>query len=57
MIIPKKGQNVGKRNKNFLFSKTTKGDFELKDFSNIANLSRRKSNKSFRFMNFLKTFI
>ncbi|UER67453.1 M23 family metallopeptidase [Borrelia sp. BU AG58] len=53
MIIPKKGQNVGKRNRNFLFNKTIKGDFELKDFSKVADLTRRR-NKSFRFLSFFR---
>ncbi|QMU99062.1 peptidoglycan DD-metalloendopeptidase family protein [Borrelia sp. A-FGy1] len=55
MIIPKKGQNIGKRNKKFLF-KITKGDFELKDFNNISNINISKRNRSFRFMNFFKPF-
>ncbi|ANF33756.1 peptidoglycan DD-metalloendopeptidase family protein [Borrelia turicatae] len=51
MIIPKKDQNVLKRNRNFLFDRAIKGDFELRDFGNIRNFHRKKRKKFFRFMN------
>ncbi|AHH13762.1 peptidoglycan DD-metalloendopeptidase family protein [Borrelia hermsii] len=50
MIIPKKDQNVLKRNRNFLFDRAIKGDFELRDFGNNRNLRRRKRNNFFRFI-------
>ena len=49
MIIPKKEQNVFKRNKNFLFDKVVKGDFESRDFRNINKSYRKKKNSFFYF--------
>ncbi|UGQ17065.1 peptidoglycan DD-metalloendopeptidase family protein [Borrelia sp. RT1S] len=54
MIIPKKGQSVGKRNRNFLFSKTNRGGFELKDFSNVVDPTRKRRSRSFGFVNFFR---
>ncbi|QFP42055.1 M23 family metallopeptidase [Borrelia miyamotoi] len=47
MIIPKKDQNVLKRNRNFLFDRAIKGDFALRDFRNINNFDRKKRSNFF----------
>ncbi|AHE62597.1 peptidoglycan DD-metalloendopeptidase family protein [Borrelia parkeri] len=57
MIIPKKDQNVLKRNRNFLFDRAIKGDFELRDFGNIRNFHRKRRKKFFRFMNIPKKLL
>ncbi|WP_024655535.1 peptidoglycan DD-metalloendopeptidase family protein [Borrelia hispanica] len=56
MIIPKKDQNVFKRNKNFLFNRALKGDFELRDFGNIRNFNKKKRKRCFRFFNIFTKF-
>ncbi len=53
MIIPKKKQRVEKRKKNFLFNNKKNVNFELKDFANIRNASKRRK-KVFKFRNFFK---
>ncbi|WP_434756837.1 M23 family metallopeptidase [Borrelia puertoricensis] len=57
MIIPKKDQNVLKRNRNFLFDRSIKGNFELRDFGNVRDFHRKKRKKFFRFMNIPKKFL
>ncbi|BCR20872.1 peptidoglycan DD-metalloendopeptidase family protein [Borrelia miyamotoi] len=47
MIIPKKDQNVLKRNRNLLFDRAIKSDFALRDFRNINNFDRKKRNNFF----------
>ncbi|AHH08227.1 M23 family metallopeptidase [Borrelia anserina] len=54
MIIPKKDQNVLKRNRNFVFDRAFKGDFELRDFSNIRNFHGKKRKNFVRFINIPK---
>ncbi|WP_024654001.1 peptidoglycan DD-metalloendopeptidase family protein [Borrelia persica] len=56
MIIPKKDQNVFKRNKNFLFNKAIKGNFELRDFGNIRNFNRGKRRRCLCFLNIFTRF-
>ncbi len=51
MIIPKKKQRVEKRKKNFLFSSKKNINFELKDFADIRNISKRRK-KVFKLKNF-----
>nr|WP_267557961.1 M23 family metallopeptidase [Borreliella afzelii] len=53
MIIPKKKQRVEKRKKNFLFNNKKNVNFELKDFANIRNASKRRK-KVFKFRNFIQ---
>ncbi|EED29733.1 conserved hypothetical protein, partial [Borreliella garinii Far04] len=53
MIIPKKKQRVEKRKKNFLFSSKKNINFELKDFADIRNISKRRK-KVFKLKNFFK---
>ncbi|UPA17769.1 peptidoglycan DD-metalloendopeptidase family protein [Borrelia puertoricensis] len=57
MIIPKKDQNVLKRNRNFLFDRSIKGNFELRDFGNVRDFHRKKRKKFFRFMNIPKKLL
>ncbi|WKC75992.1 M23 family metallopeptidase [Borreliella valaisiana] len=53
MIIPKKKQRVEKRKKNFLFNNKKNINFELKDFTNIRDIGKRRK-KAFKFKNFFK---
>ncbi|AHH10429.1 M23 family metallopeptidase [Borrelia coriaceae] len=56
MIIPKKDQNVLKRNRNFLFGRAIKSDFQLRDFGKVRNFCKRKRKNAFRFINIAKSF-
>ncbi len=49
----KKKQRVEKRKKNFLFSSKKNINFELKDFADIRNISKRRK-KVFKLKNFFK---